>query len=106
MGIREHETRIQGFRERRGKQLEEQSRRMRRGLVGEIRDVVRGMARDRGLEAVIDSSGSSLNGVETVLYVDPRLEITDDVIALLNKGAPANLPPPLKSGDGTGASSN
>lgn len=106
MAIREHDTRIQGFRERRGKQLEEQSRRMRRGLVGEIRDIVRGMARDRGLEAVVDSSGSSLNGVETVLYVDSRFDITDDVIQLLNKGAPADLPPPLKSADGAASSSN
>lgn len=96
MGIREQETRIQGFRERRGKQLEEQSRRMRRGLVGEIREIVRTHAREKGYEAVLDSSGASLNGVESVLYVDPRNDITEEVVALLNKGAPANIPPPLQ----------
>lgn len=98
MAIREQETRIQGFRERRGKQLEEQSRRMRRGLVGEIRDIVKTHARERGFEAVLDSSGASLNGVESVLYVDPRNDITEEVVVLLNKGAPDNLPPPLQSG--------
>lgn len=98
MAIREQETKIQSFRERRGKQLEEQSRRMRRGLVGEIREVVKTFARDRSLEAVIDSSGASLNGVESVLYVDTRNDITDEIVVLLNKGAPDDLPPPLKSG--------
>lgn len=101
MGIREQETRIQGFRERRGKQLEEQSRRMRRGLVGEIREIVRTHARDKGYEAVIDSSGASLNGVESVLYVDTRNDITEEAVALLNKGAPANIPPPLQPASAT-----
>lgn len=103
MAIREQETRVQGFRERRTKQLEEQSRRMRRGLINEIKEIVGKYARDRGLLAVIDSSGSTLNGVESVLYVDPRNDITAEVLQELNKAAPPNLPPPLRSaGDKTG----
>lgn len=103
MAIREQETRVQGFRERRTKQLEEQSRRMRRGLINEIKEIVGKYARDRGLLAVIDSSGSTLNGVESVLYVDPRNDITAEVLQELNKAAPSNLPPPLRSaGDKTG----
>ncbi len=100
MAIREQETRIQGFRERRGKQLEEQSRRMRRGLVGEIREIVKGHAREKGYDAVLDSSGASLNGVESVLYVDPRNDITEELVGLLNKGAPANISPPLQPSSG------
>ncbi len=93
LAIREQEGRVQNFRERRSKQLEEQSRRMRRGLVGEIKEVIQKYARDRGLTAVIDSSGTTFNGVEAVLYVDARSDITDEIVEELNKGAPAELPP-------------
>lgn len=93
LAIREQEGRVQNFRERRSKQLEEQSRRMRRGLVGEIREVIQKYARDRGLAAVLDSSGTTFNGIEAVLYVDPRSDITEEILQELNKGAPANLPP-------------
>ncbi len=98
LAIREQEGRVQSFRERRSKQLEEQSRRMRRGLVGEIKEVIQKYARDRGLTAVIDSSGTTFNGVEAVLYVDPRSDITDEILQELNKGAPADRPPPAREG--------
>ncbi len=93
MAIREQEARVQGFRERRTKQLEEQSRRMRRGLVGEIKEVIQKYAREKGLLSVIDSSGATLNGIESVLYVDPRNDVTEEILRELNKGAPADVPP-------------
>lgn len=83
--IREQEDRIRRFDELRTKQLEDQGRRMRRNIVEEIRKIINEHARERGYAAVIDSSGQSLNGVTTVLYLDPRHDITNEVIALLNK---------------------
>ncbi len=82
--IREQEERIRRFDELRTKQLEDQGRRMRRNIVEEIREIINDHARERGYAAVIDSSGQSLNGVTTVLYLDSRHDITNDVIALLN----------------------
>jgi len=101
LAIREQEGRVQSFRERRSKQLEEQSRRMRRGLVGEIKEVIQKYARERGLTAVLDSSGTTFNGVEAVLYVDPRSDITDEILQELNKGAPPDLPTPPSRDSGT-----
>ncbi|MCX7818891.1 MAG: OmpH family outer membrane protein [Kiritimatiellae bacterium] len=101
LAIREQEGRVQSFRERRTKQLEEQSRRMRRGLVGEIKEVIQKYARDQGLIAVLDSSGTTFNGVEAVLYVDPRSDITEAILRELNKGAPPDLPPPPSRESGT-----
>ena len=84
--MREFETRIQRFDQSRRKQLEDQGRRMRSRIVDEIKDVVKTYARAQGYMAVIDSSGQSMNAVEIILYVDTRIEITDAVLELLNKG--------------------
>jgi len=90
--IREQESKVKRFDELRGRQLEDQSRRMRRTLVEEIREQIKNFARDRGYSAVVDSSGQSLNGVESVLYVDPRSDVTEKLLELLNKGNPAGEP--------------
>ncbi len=84
--IREQESKIRRFDESRQKQLDEQSRRMRKRLIDEISEVVQTYARQQGFSTVIDSSGDSLNGVSIVVYNDPRNDITDAVIELLNKG--------------------
>lgn len=84
--IREFESRMQRFDTSRRKQLEDQGRRMRTRIVTEIQDVISNYARNQGFTAVIDSSGQSLNAVEIVLHVDPRVDISEAVIELLNKG--------------------
>lgn len=84
--IREQESKIRRFDESRQKQLDEQSRRMRKRLIDEISEVVQTYARQQGFSTVIDSSGDSLNGVSIVVYNDPRNDITDAVVELLNKG--------------------
>lgn len=89
LAIREQESRIRRFDELRSKQLEDQTRRMRRNIVEEIREAVREYARAQGLDLVLDASGQTLNGVEAVVYLNDRLDITEPVIAALNRGAPA-----------------
>lgn len=86
LDLREFESRIQRFDQSRRKQLEDQGRRMRGRIVNEIQDVIRTYARNQGFHAVIDSSGQSLNAVEIILYVDSRVDISDPVIELLNRG--------------------
>ena len=87
--IREMEDRLRRFDELRSKQLEDQGRRMRRGLVNEIMEAVQEYARASAIDAVIDSSGQSLSGIEAVLYVDARAEVTDEIVARLNRDAPS-----------------
>lgn len=82
---RDMETRIRRFDEARQKQLEDQTRRMRKRIVDEIRQVIQTHARTEGLSTVIDSSGQSFNGVELVLYQDVRSDITDAIVEQLNK---------------------
>lgn len=84
--IRDMETRIRRFDEARQKQLDDQTRRMRKRIVEEIRQVIQDHARKQNYRAVVDASGQSFNAVEVVLYLDNRNDITDTVVELLNKG--------------------
>ena len=84
--IREYESKLRRFDESRKKQLDDQSRRMRKDIVEEIRTAIQTYARGQGVSAVLDSSGQSLNGVEQVLYTDGKVDITEGVLDLLNKG--------------------
>ncbi len=84
--LRDFETRIRRFDEARRKQLDDQSRRMRKRIVDEIMQTAQNLAKVQGYHAVIDSSAQSLNGIEIVVYLDSRLDITDSVLDQLNKG--------------------
>lgn len=90
--LRDFETRIRRFDESRRKQLDDQSRRMRKRIVDEIIETIKNYARVQGLQAVIDSSAQSMNGVEMVVYLDTRTDITDDILEQLNKGQAEKAP--------------
>ena len=85
--VREKESSIRRYDESRQKQLDEQSRRMRKKIVEEIQDVVSKFSETQSFSVVIDSSGDSLNGVPVVLYADPKHDITDEVLEQLNKNS-------------------
>lgn len=83
--IREMEKKLRSTDDTRRNQIEEQGRRMRKRIVDEIMENIRTYATSRGLDAVIDSSGQSLNGVPMVIFADTRVDITDTIVEYLNK---------------------
>lgn len=89
--LRDQERKIQRFQESHQKQLQEQSLRMRKRIVTEIHDEISTYAKSKGITLVLDSSGQSLNGVEVVLYATNQLDITADVIGVLNKGKQSDV---------------
>ncbi len=99
------EREIREFQTTREKQLQEQSVRMRGGIVDEINKVVADRVKSDGFDVVFDKSGPSLNGVPIVLFAKDSFDFTDDVVTTLNKnkgtetaapaaGAPAAKPAP------------
>lgn len=76
---------IREFQQTREKQLQEQSVRMRAGIVEDINKVVADRVKAENYELVFDKSGPSLNGVPIVLYSREGYEFTDAVITALNK---------------------
>jgi outer membrane protein len=73
----------------RRKQLEGESRRMQVELVKAIRAAVRTCAEKDGYTLVLDTSGLLANGFESVLFSDGKLDITDEVLKVLNAEKPA-----------------
>jgi outer membrane protein len=76
---------IREFQASREKQLQEQSVRMRAGIVDDINKVVADRVKAENYDLVVDKSGPSLNGVPVVLYARDSYEFTDSVINALNK---------------------
>ena len=76
---------IREFQQSREKQLQEQSVRMRAGIVDDINKIVADKVKAENFELVFDKSGPSLNGVPIVLYARDNFDFTDAVITALNK---------------------
>jgi outer membrane protein len=89
---------IREFQQSREKQLQEQSVRMRAGIVDDINKVVQEKVKSDNFTLVFDKSGPSLNGVPIVLYAHDGFDFTDSVVTALNKtkgtatAAPAAAP--------------
>ncbi|MCX7886504.1 MAG: OmpH family outer membrane protein [Verrucomicrobiae bacterium] len=86
--VKAKETEIQNYRRTHTELLQQATQRMRAGIVKEIQEVIAKEARDLGYLYVFDKSGHTLNGVPAILYVQDALDITDDILKVLNKGAP------------------
>ena len=86
---------IREFQQSREKQLQEQSVRMRAGIVDDINKVVADKVKADGFDLVLDKSGPSLNGVPIVLYARESYDFTDGVVSALNKnkGSSSAEPP-------------
>jgi outer membrane protein len=74
--------------------LKEQTQRMRQTIVKEITDVVAKEARDQGYQLVLDKSGNTLNGVPPIVFSQDNLDITDDIVKVLNKNQPKTTEAP------------
>lgn len=86
MELKELELEIRSFDKTRRDELESQGRRMRGRIVEEIQEVIDQMAEQRGLFAVVDRSGMSMNQVPVFLYVNAEIDLTDEIVATLNEG--------------------
>lgn len=80
--IREKEREVQQFQVNTRRMLEQRQRNHRQLLMDEIREVVNTLARERGSNLVLDTSGS------TVVFADPEFDITEEALAELNKDEP------------------
>ena len=83
---------IEEFRASHRQILDQQTQRMRQGILKEVNDVIVKEARDKGYSYVFDKSGNSFNQVPVIVYSEESADITDDIIKILNKNKPADLP--------------
>jgi outer membrane protein len=74
--------------------LEEQTQRMRQTILKEIQDVVDKEAREKGYQLVLDKSGNTLNGVPDLIYSQDSMDISSDILKILNKNQPKGVEAP------------
>lgn len=86
VALQEKENEAAEFEKLRREQMEQQNTRMTKKLFDEIHEVVIVHAKSKGYSAVIDRSAQSRIGTDNVLYVSPKVDITADVLVVLNEG--------------------
>ncbi len=96
--LRDQDDTINQYRRQATSTLEEQKRRMRENLLGEIRVLVNGRAKSDGFSMVIDVAADSANLTPVVLFNDNKNDITDEILKQLNAAAPPDAlkPEPKK----------
>lgn len=90
---------IREFQQTQEKQLQEQSVRMRAGIVDDINKIVAERVKAENYDIVLDKSGPSLNGVPVVLFARETYEFTDAVVTALNKNKGKEPAPSKPAGD-------
>jgi len=83
---------IEEFRNSHRQILDQQTQRMRQGILKEINEIIVKEARDAGYAFVFDKSGNSFNQVPVIVYSPDAADITDEIVKILNKNKPADLP--------------
>lgn len=68
----------------RKKELEGETRKIQAELARAIKDAIRTVSAKDGLTLVLSQGGLLANGLDSVLYADPKLDITAEVLKLLN----------------------
>jgi len=89
------EKEISDFRATRERQIQDQLKRMRDGIVEEIMRVVNDQVKSQNYDIVFDKSGFSANNIVPVLlYVRDNYDFSESVITKLNANRPAATPVP------------
>jgi len=73
----------------RKKELEGEGRKIQSELGRTIKDAIKTSSEKGGYTLVLADGGVLGNGLESVLYVDPKMDITDQVLKILNADKPA-----------------
>jgi outer membrane protein len=80
---------ITEYRSNKQKTLQDQFLRMRKDIVDDIMKSVTELVKAKGFDIVFDKSGLSAGAVPVVIYSRDDYDFSQDVIAALNKNAPA-----------------
>ena len=86
--LKESEEAITQYERQARTTIEEQRKRMRDGIVEEIRSAVNGKAKSAGYALVFDTMAESANNTPVVLYSNNENDMTEAILSHLNAGAP------------------
>jgi outer membrane protein len=84
--MQEVQKELRDFETLRKKQIDEQNKRMQKGLLDEIQAEIIKYGDENGYDVIIDRSAKSSLGTEIVLFVGLRSDVTAFILQRLNKG--------------------
>ncbi len=90
--IQRRQADLQNFRATSQRSLQQRLNNFRSLLLDEISKKVADIAKHKGATFVVDKSGPSLLGIPAVIYSDSAYDITDEVLAEINKDRPPAPP--------------
>jgi Skp family chaperone for outer membrane proteins len=86
--LRDCEMKIRERINQRQKEIADQKMRMQRRIVGKLREIVGKYSSEKGYTLVLDSSAMGISGVESVVYSKENLDVTEEVLKIINIGTP------------------
>src|SRR5260370_37205999 len=92
--IKETEDTIAQYERQARSTLDEQKKRMRDNILGEIRTAVNAKAKSSGFSLVFDTAAESANGTPIILFTSNDNDMTETILTHLNAGAPIETPTP------------
>jgi len=97
---------VASFRQNTAASLQQRIRTFRDLMLEEISKIATDVAKRQGVTMLLDKAGPSLIGISPIIYAEGTLDITDAVMAEINKGRPAGAPAaastaPAAGGDDT-----
>ncbi len=90
--IQAKQNEVRGFIQNTRNSLQQRLQAFRTLMLEEISKVATDVAKRKGGTILVDKAGPSLIGVSAFIYTDPAYEITDDVMAEINKTRPEGAP--------------
>lgn len=90
--IQTKQNEVRAFIQNTRNSLQQRLQTFRSLMLEEIGKVAADVAKRKGATLLLDKAGPSLIGVSNLVYSDPGYEITDDVMAEINKTRPAGAP--------------
>jgi outer membrane protein len=90
--IQAKQNEVRAFIQNTRNSLQQRLQTFRSLMLEEISKVASDVAKRKGATLLLDKAGPSLIGVSNIIYSDAAYEITDDVMAEINKSRPAGAP--------------
>lgn len=98
-GMKDTQDTIEQFKRQASATLDEQRRRMRDNVLGEIRTAINGKAKSASYSVVLDTAAESKDFTPIVVYSSGDNDLTEAVLSQLNAGAPIETPKPAEKKD-------
>ncbi len=92
--IQAKQNEVQAFRQNVQRTLQAQIGNFRDLLLEDLGKLATDIAKQKGVTLLIDKSAPAGFGISNFIYVDPAYDITEEVMAAVNKNRPAGTPAP------------